>query len=276
MQDVPMAKRAKLEATTPPSQSEEIETRMTESRAGITAYIDPTLPGFQGIIKQRFTDFMVNEIDLAGNVCRLTSLDPPAGKYLSQLRPDQSASTAKEAVQATAEETAAAQAKAKLDEGAWPTDAETKLLEFFAEDKVEALKEMWSKGRAGENMGTGANATLVSANSVVTRPLESKEERTQVHKLIRELFAGKLATDSVTIRVRGAKQAEEDEDARANGAAAVSGPATAIAVRWANKSDRRTGDDLSEEAASSPPYIHFLLQKTNRDHQEAMVCSLKV
>lgn len=257
----PTAKRVKLDHDTTAVQ---VETRMTEARAGITAYIDPTLSGFQGIIKQRFTDFMVNEIDPSGNVCRLTSLEPPPGKLLRQLKPE----TAPTETQPEAEKVV----KGATDDGAWPSDADEKLREFFPAPSIEGLKVMWSKGREGTNMATGANATIVSADSIVTHPLEDKSQRTQVHKLIRELFGGKLATDSCQVRSRGAKSAaEEDEDARANSASGSgSGASTRIAVRWANRSDRRVGDDLSEEASSSPPYIHFLLHKTNRDHQEAM------
>ncbi|KAJ1023203.1 hypothetical protein NDA16_003356 [Ustilago loliicola] len=217
----PVAKRVKLDnddsdpiAT---SNITQIETRMTESRAGITAYIDPTLPGFQGIIKQRFTDFMVNEIDPSGTVCRLTSLDPPPGKYLSQLRPSEptwSATT----TDAEAEKAAQALAKAEIEEGAWPSDADTKLADFFTPESIAGLKEMWTKGKEGESMATGANATIVSAASITTRPLEDKQQRTQVHKLIRELFHAKLATDSCNVRpIGGRKAVEEDEDALANG-----------------------------------------------------------
>ncbi|SPO29410.1 related to PUS7 - Pseudouridine synthase [Ustilago trichophora] len=266
----PIAKRVKLDNgdVVPGKEDAEVETRMTEARAGITAYINPDLPGFQGIIKQRFTDFMVNEIDLSGAVCRLTSLDPPPGKYLLQLRPEQASATTEDA-EAQAEQAAKAQAKASIEQGTWPTNADEQLREFFPDESISGLKEMWSKGREGESMATGANATIVSAASIVTRPLEDKAQRTQVHKLIRELFHGKLATDSCQVRPRGPRAAEEDEDARANGGSSTAA-ATKIAVRWANRSDRRAGDDLSEEATSSPPYIHFFLHKTNRDHQEAM------
>ncbi|KAJ9474233.1 Multisubstrate pseudouridine synthase 7 [Pseudozyma hubeiensis] len=272
----PTAKRVKLDSGSPDvaSPRQDAETRMTETRAGITAYIDPDLPGFQGIIKQRFTDFMVNEIDSSGNVCRLTSLDPPPGKLLSQLRPEASKSTDEEAAaEKHAKEKAQAQSQAPADDTAWPSEAGEKLKEFFSAESIDGIKEMWSQGKQGTSMATGANATIVSAASIVTRPLEDKEQRTKVHKLIRELFGGKLATDSCQVRPRGARAAEEDEDARANGAGSStngSAASTLIAVRWANRSDRRAGDGLSEEATSSPPYIHFLLHKTNRDHQEAM------
>ncbi|GAB2238876.1 hypothetical protein Droror1_Dr00024789 [Drosera rotundifolia] len=49
---------------------------MEESDVGISCYISK-LPGFVGILKQRYADFIVNEVDLDGNVVRLTSLDLP-------------------------------------------------------------------------------------------------------------------------------------------------------------------------------------------------------
>lgn len=267
----PMTKRAKLDDGAAEGTEEQVATRMTEVRAGITAYIDPDIPGFQGIIKQRFTDFMVNEIDSSGTVCRITSLDPPPGKLLAQLRPQKpSPSEATQDKQEDAEKAAKEQARSAIVEGGeWPAEADEKLQAFFSSEAIQALKEMWMKGREGKSMATGANATIVSAASILTEPLEDKAHRTQVHKLIRELFHGLLATDSCQVRPRGAKGAEEDEDALANGGGS-STASTRISVRWANRSDRRAGDGLSEEATKSPPYIHFLLHKVNRDHQEAM------
>ncbi|XP_048136493.1 multisubstrate pseudouridine synthase 7 isoform X2 [Rhodamnia argentea] len=47
-----------------------------ESDVGIACYIS-NLPGFRGILKQRYSDFIVNEVDLEGNVVHLTTLDAP-------------------------------------------------------------------------------------------------------------------------------------------------------------------------------------------------------
>ena len=44
-----------------------------EVRAGITEYICPDNLGFTGILKQRYTDFLVNEIGLDGQVLHLKS-----------------------------------------------------------------------------------------------------------------------------------------------------------------------------------------------------------
>lgn len=44
-----------------------------EVRAGITEYICPNNLGFTGVLKQRYTDFLVNEIGLDGQVLHLKS-----------------------------------------------------------------------------------------------------------------------------------------------------------------------------------------------------------
>lgn len=44
-----------------------------EVRAGITEYICPDNLGFTGVLKQRYTDFLVNEIGLDGQVLHLKS-----------------------------------------------------------------------------------------------------------------------------------------------------------------------------------------------------------
>ncbi|XP_060218149.1 LOW QUALITY PROTEIN: multisubstrate pseudouridine synthase 7 [Lycium barbarum] len=49
---------------------------MDESDVGISCYIS-NLPGFRGILKQRYSDFIVNEVDLDENVVHLTSLEAP-------------------------------------------------------------------------------------------------------------------------------------------------------------------------------------------------------
>lgn len=48
-----------------------------EEDVGITEYINNSNKGFHGIIKQRFSDFQVNEIDIDGNIVKLTSLELP-------------------------------------------------------------------------------------------------------------------------------------------------------------------------------------------------------
>lgn len=58
---------------------------LSEVDTGITEYIS-SLEGFNGILKSRYSDFQVNEIDTDGNVAKLTDLsvpvDPEPGKII--------------------------------------------------------------------------------------------------------------------------------------------------------------------------------------------------
>ncbi|KAL6008070.1 hypothetical protein ACLOJK_033576 [Asimina triloba] len=49
---------------------------LDESDLGILCYISK-LPGFRGVLKHRYSDFIVNEVDCDGNVVHLTSFDLP-------------------------------------------------------------------------------------------------------------------------------------------------------------------------------------------------------
>jgi tRNA pseudouridine13 synthase len=54
--------------------------REQEHAVGITAYVSPEAPGFSCIVKQRYTDFLVNEIATNGQVLHLTEIAEPAKK----------------------------------------------------------------------------------------------------------------------------------------------------------------------------------------------------
>ncbi|KAH7081091.1 pseudouridine synthase [Paraphoma chrysanthemicola] len=56
-----------------------------EVRAGITEYVCPDNLGFTGVLKQRYTDFLVNEIALDGQVLHLRSTQPPKKKEGKQV-----------------------------------------------------------------------------------------------------------------------------------------------------------------------------------------------
>ena len=48
-----------------------------EADVGINAFMNPELEGFDAILKHRFSDFNVNEIDLEGKIVKLTDLEVP-------------------------------------------------------------------------------------------------------------------------------------------------------------------------------------------------------
>ena len=49
-----------------------------EAQCGIIQYVSPNLPGFTGILKKRYTDFLVNEILPNGQVIHLDNLKGPS------------------------------------------------------------------------------------------------------------------------------------------------------------------------------------------------------
>ena len=51
-----------------------------ELKVGIKEYINPSLAGFTGILKQRYTDFLVHEITPEGEVLHLRCLNAPGWK----------------------------------------------------------------------------------------------------------------------------------------------------------------------------------------------------
>ncbi len=55
--------------------NEEIPSAITEEDLGIKMFLHPATEGFSGKIKQRYTDFLVNEVGLDDQVVHLTDLD---------------------------------------------------------------------------------------------------------------------------------------------------------------------------------------------------------
>jgi tRNA pseudouridine13 synthase len=69
-------KRIRLEQTNVPSTQLDKDTEK-EIRSGITAFVSQETPGFSGVLKQRFTDFLVNEILPSGEVLHLKGIAVP-------------------------------------------------------------------------------------------------------------------------------------------------------------------------------------------------------
>ncbi|KAJ7515119.1 hypothetical protein O6H91_23G071800 [Diphasiastrum complanatum] len=61
---------------------EKVVSMVDEECVGIQCYTNAT-PGFRGVLKQRYADFIVNEVDPDGNVVHLTNLAAPAEALIS-------------------------------------------------------------------------------------------------------------------------------------------------------------------------------------------------
>lgn len=245
---------------------------VSEKDVGIIAYVNPNLTPIEGgIIKQRYSDFHVREIARGGQVCKITSLLPPkeeeGGETLYALFKEQEAEKNDESGQlkkarltkedeerkAKQEQHQQERQKTEQQVSEWNVTEEQndKLLALLGSEGLENLKSLWTQ--AGKPKSEGRNV-----RSVNTLPLSDKKQRTEAHHLIREAFNGLLLTEMIECSTGdGSNQ-------------------SAIQIRWGSgrreqqrqpKQDKR---DRPIDDRSLPPYIHFLMQKTNRDSQDAL------
>ncbi|KZP32946.1 tRNA pseudouridine synthase D [Athelia psychrophila] len=324
--------------------------RISEQDVGISEYIASGIPGISGIIKQRFTDFLVYEVDLDYNVVHIKSLDMPESSPKKEDKPvpSEAAPTelpapveapdatvaadqplAMEGVQSTSiaesssaenptSTTVAPQDKSKGTKSEptepWPTTFDTALTPFLSEEAISQLKTMFLEGqepprvsdggwgarpptnpdsaegssapdpppqeeppsdkqargrrgrergargaRGGGRGGRGGGQQREDTRKVLSNPMADKATRTALHQAVRELFKGKL---------------ESETDSAAPG----TDEGSRIAIKWGRKGPGARGGrgggrgGASERAprGTFPPYIHFTLQKTNRDTQDAL------
>lgn len=142
---------------------------VTEIDVGITEFLNhkESNTRIRGTLKQRYTDFLVNEIDPNGNVVHLTDL----GFKAKELTEEE-----KKIIQEQ-------ERKAKeRDESCSISDEDkAKLLEYFEEKDCNEIITLMKDGTKTVEIGKVFN---------------DKEERTKIHQLIREIFNNRV--ESVT------------------------------------------------------------------------------
>ncbi|KAF9204827.1 multisubstrate pseudouridine synthase 7 [Haplosporangium sp. Z 27] len=152
---------------------------MSEDMVGIRSFVDPSIPGFSAIIKQRYSDFIVNEVDLQNETVRLTSYEQPVPNA--------------EAVKLREEREQAKE------------DAELAKKEFSDDDKLAELSKIL--GDDAEIMAQIRKMLDSFGNDlefVNLKPEDDKAKRTEIHKLVKEHFSGRMVSETVggTIRLR--------------------------------------------------------------------------
>ncbi|KAJ7638956.1 pseudouridine synthase [Roridomyces roridus] len=265
-----------------------------EADVGISEYMGHGISKIQGIIKQRFTDFLVYEIDQDSNVVHLKSVEkpePPKGEATSAPVPAEEAS---EEPDKTVEK---GKSKAPTADEPWPEHFNTRLTEFLSEDAILKLKEMYLEGPEPPRVSDSGWASRPAAGStpseapaepepakrgrdrggrggrggrgrggrggraggredhrkVLSNPIQSKETRTALHVAVRELFGGKLESEADSTHTAPAPE-----------------EGTRIVIKWGSSKGPRESRGTRTPRGNYPPYIHFTLQKTNRDTQDAL------
>lgn len=158
-----------------------------ENQVGITQYINEENRhgGFYGSIKQRYCDFMVNEIDLKDNVVHLVDEGISLGKTKRERNLEKRQEERAELQGKTPEEVEEIKEKKKAEAEMKPKyelseEDKTDLLTLISATELEQIELLFGSGDKMETKTT----------------FDDKQTRTKLHQLLRKAFQSKL--DSVT------------------------------------------------------------------------------
>lgn len=265
-------------------------TTALELKVGIKEYISPSLAGFTGILKQRYTDFLVHEITPEGEVVRLRCLDAPGWREEGQdkvvgidekrlrkagtgeageveqgleVQPREENSKSATVVKDIATDTQPSRPTPAPDIAISEED-KSSLLPFLSEENLDSLFALFS--------------TLTSATSppirspkvkpILTNKINSKDSRTFVHHLIRRAFSGKFET--TTLEGPGNEGIISITVSR-NPGLTTGGRPERGSGRGGGKASRRAGGKGEKtDPYQKGQYLHFTLHKENRDTMDVI------
>ncbi|KAF9981010.1 multisubstrate pseudouridine synthase 7 [Mortierella antarctica] len=145
---------------------------MSEDVVGIQTFVDPSIPGFSAIIKQRYSDFIVNEVDESNETVRLTSFDLPVPDPEGQRLREERMQAEEDAEQANRD--MGDEAKLKELSEVLNDDAET----------IAQVKKMLDS--------YGNDVEFVNLKSE-----DDKAKRTKIHQVVKERFSGRMISETV-------------------------------------------------------------------------------
>lgn len=163
----------KQKVTADNSTSEKVENEpkigIREEDVGITEFLchQNSSTRIRGTLKQRYTDFLVNEIDINGKVVHLTD---------TGFKPKELTDEEKKILEEQQRRALEREASCTI-----PDEDKIKLAEYFDETDLNAIVDLMKD-----------NTKTVKIKKV----FDDKEERTKIHKLIREIFNNRI--ESVT------------------------------------------------------------------------------
>ncbi|KAI5838795.1 putative pseudouridine synthase TruD/Pus7 [Morchella snyderi] len=246
------------------TETEAVSQVALERAVGITEYVDAGIRGWSGILKQRYTDFLVNEIDEEGNVMHLTKLTvdgQPVGKEKEKKKqnPAPAAPPAPHIPEPTSTTTAAVVAASRAAKA-----AEAAAFELSADD-FTALSALITPEIAASCVAlyrailSAPTPVELPTTTLTTPAIPTKDARSTLHALVRRLFSSKLETttltgdceNQITIKPSTASSRNPRQHRGNRGGARQKAPAT--------KAADRGGD-----------YCHFLLYKENKDTMHAV------
>ncbi|TVY50580.1 Multisubstrate pseudouridine synthase 7 [Lachnellula cervina] len=264
-----------------------------EAEVGILHFVNASNPGFSGVLKQRYTDFLVHEIDLDGTVIHLTDDQAPRVSNDARKVPEvQPTKPVPEAANATAPAAAESEVKpalevskenvapqpssdVKSEAGALtePPSANVTPGEIFTstetQDRIKPeefqllisyfghdLTEKIFKMYQSILAKPGAKASTFG--TIQTEPITDKEIRGRIHGDIRRIFNSKLETEMINegkILIAASRGAMSQNGRYQNPHNQPRGGQPQGKVGW-------------EELGGQ--HLHFTLEKKNKDTMEVL------
>ncbi|KAL2796801.1 pseudouridine synthase [Aspergillus keveii] len=220
-----------------------------EIEVGITEFVSADNEGFVGILKKRYTDFLVNEILPSGKVLHLQSTAVP--------REDGDNF-------APAEKKPEEKLEEKQNEPETPVEESPAPVEFQISEEDKSLLESFFGARNVEKILSLHKKAMSSPKSkpsdlgrIPTVVINDRDQRIQIHQAIRRIFSSQLesSTDGEGTMVISASS---NRNKRGNQNAGRGGNPTGggrTRVNW---------DELGG------PYLHFTIYKENKDTMEVI------
>ena len=258
------------------SSSSWLENTHEEERAvGIELYAN-TAAGFEGVLKERFSDFVVREIDrTSGKAVVLTDINATVDEAIdarerAKFERARDAAKEREAERACETEAASTATEEDVDDGDDGIDEEAmkQFESLCGEEDAKKLREFL------ETPGvTAKSQKLLGANAptptpLVLTPSTDKGKRTAVHQFFKQHFH--LPTDNVVVSQESEKEALKN----------LQKPPSSVRVHAAEKSSgkkRARGGDIIDHRASGnfwpegvPEYLKFAFCKENKESYEML------
>ncbi|KAJ5682972.1 hypothetical protein N7462_006137 [Penicillium macrosclerotiorum] len=223
---------------------------LKEQEVGITEIVTADNEGFSGILKKRYTDFLVNEITPTGEVVHLRNAPGTTSETKTDAT-DSSKPSTQEAKQSELKE----KSEEKTEQADAPefkvSDADNALLaEYFGAENATRIVNLHKKAMENPKVRP-------SELGKITVAVSDKDLRTKIHQTIRRIFNSQLESTTegegnlaVTAANNRFKRAPQGHRGGGGGGRAGGGR-----INW---------DELGG------PYLHFTIYKENKDTMEVI------
>lgn len=217
----------------------QVSNGITEKDVGITEFVCKNANRINGVLKERYSDFMVNEIDMDSNVVHLLDEGIPDKRERRRERREKERQEHADAdangdVNTVAVATPAPAAPEKPVEKKFELSDEQKaeLVNIFGEEDTEKIIGLLTNG----------------SNIETVKKFDDKEERTKIHRVIREFFQNKLET--ITTADNAFKIALSTNS------------------NTRRKRDRTNESKLEHNLGPQKDFLHFVIYKENKETME--------